>query len=518
MQAKTTDFMSLMSSDVAKHTLCYTENGALGYASTGKALLDLNFAVSSYRNRSDKEIINDFLKAFAENPFTAMVWLFFCRDVRGGMGERRFFRVVMNYLCGMAQYNECTIPLLRMIPKYGRWDDMFSLINNACCEVKQTIFHIIADRLVCDLDAADKGEPVSLMAKWMPSDNASNKDNRHLARVIAAGLGCPIKYYRYVVTMLRKHIGVLETKLSANEWNEVDYSAVPSQANLLYRKAFLRHDKERREEYLEKLSKGEEKINASTLFPHDIVSKYGMPYQLRRPAVQDELEALWSALPDYVNGESSTLVVRDGSGSMLDRIGNTSVTAMNVSTALAIYFAERCSGPYKDKFITFSSRPQIVNLSNLKTLRDKLQTCYGYGDVSNTNIEAVFDLILRTAIDNHCKQEDLPGTVLIVSDMEFDGATTTRSCDYETLFDTIRKKFKHYGYEMPKLAFWNVCSRTNAIPVQENNNGVVLVSGFSPSVIKMVLSNEVDPYKALMGILNSERYAEIRQRLVGEYL
>jgi len=500
------NFMEALKQEAARTQHTLTENGAVVYQSTGKKLLDLNFAAGSFRSRTNGQIIDSFLAAFSEDPLYAVTWLFYCRDCRGGMGERRIFRVVMSHLASCTAYAPLVKAVLPLIAEYGRWDDVTHLLESSCNEVSTAICDLIAIQLSNDVKSAKANESTSLLAKWLPSDNASSAASRRLAKKIADGMHVDITTYRRIVVNLRAYLKVLERDLSANRWEHVDYSAVPSQANLLYRKAFLKHDYDRRTAYLESVKSGEEKINASTLFPHDIVSRYNAYYGGRR--TEDSLESLWKALPDYVNGSAGTLVVRDGSGSMTIPVQRgSSVRALDVATALAVYFAERQSGPYKDQFITFSSRPKFVSLANIATLREKLFRCSRETEASNTNIEAVFDLILTTAVKNHCKQEELPKTVLIISDMEFDCATSSRV--NETLFDAICRRYQAAGYQMPKLAFWNVCSRTNGVPMRENENGVTLVSGFSPATVKMVLQEETDPFKAMMNVLDSERYAPV---------
>ena len=350
----------------------------------------------------------------------------------------------------------------------------------------------------------------SLIFKWLKSENASSSETKRLARKTRQALGLSSREYRKTLSEGRAYLDVVECKMSAKEWNGINYETVPSRANLIYNNAFLRNDEERRRAYLGALEKGEAKINASTLFPHDIVHKY-MPgggwYQSLK-SYDATLEGLWKALPDTVKGAENTIVVADGSGSMTCNVGgNTSVTALDVANALAIYFSERASGEFKDKYITFSSRPQLVDFSNAKTLRDKLQIALRHNEVADTNIEATFDLILKTAVNNNMSQEDMPKNILIISDMEFNGACYYRP--NETLFASIAKKYAAYGYKLPKLIFFNVNSRTNTIPVKENDLGVILVSGFSVNIINMIMSNKLDPYECLLEVLNTERYDAI---------
>ena len=166
--------------------------------------------------------------------------------------------------------------------------------------------------------------------------------------------------------------------MSANEWNKVNYNSVPSKANLLYKDAFLKHDEERRNEYLENLKNGNEntKINAKVLMPHEIVHNYMDKYEWGDIDDYDEsLEQLWKALPNYLNSEGFSMFVRDGSYSMTTKIGNTNITCLDISTALAIYFSEHCKGEYKDSFITFASKPKVIDLSNCSSLREKIKKC-----------------------------------------------------------------------------------------------------------------------------------------------
>ncbi|MDD3029835.1 MAG: DUF2828 family protein [Alphaproteobacteria bacterium] len=356
------------------------------------------------------------------------------------------------------------------------------------------------------------GKPVSLLAKWMPSENATSEPTKRHAHLLANLLGYSPRQYRKKLSALRKYLRVTEVDMSANQWGEIDYARVPSRANLIYKDAFMRHDEDRRAAYLEAVNSGEAKINAGVLFPHDIVARYAGCASRYESTIDGALEALWRALPNTMTGNGNVLVVRDGSGSMGSNIGKTSVRALDVSTALAIYFAERCTGAFKDKYITFSACPEIVSLVGMETLMEKLRESYRYDDCSNTNIEATFDLILSAAVINGMNQADLPRIVLVISDMEFDGAVYGRKAG-ATLFSNIAARFVRAGYALPKLAFWNVNSRTDTVPMKENENGVVLVSGFSPAVVKMVLSGELDPYMAMMNVLESDRYDMVREAI-----
>lgn len=492
----------------------HTENGALGYRTTQHGILDMNFKVASYRSMDESQIVNDFMKSFFEDKVLAVKWLFYARDARQGLGERRLFRAIMKELAN--SQTEMVKKLIPIISEYGRYDDLTALIGT---KVHYEVISLIKSTLEEDMKNMRDGKSISLMAKWLPSENTSSSETKKMAGQIIKDLKISPKRYRKMLSSLRKYIGIVETKMSQNEWNDIDYEAVPSRANLIYNSAFLRHDEERRRSFLGAVDKGEAKINAGVLYPHDIVHKYSAGgWNSRLNSYDEGIEALWKNLPDLVEGNDSTIVVADGSGSMTSSVGNSRVTALEVANALAIYFAERCNGEFKDKYITFSENPQLVNLSKGNSLREKLEIALRHSEVANTNIEAVFKLILSTAVRSGMSQEEIPQNILIISDMEFDSATSSGwrsnfNSPSKRLFETIANMYADKGYKLPRLVFWNVNSRTGTIPVKENELGVALVSGFSTNIAKMVMSNKTDPYEALVETLNSERYA-----IIGELL
>lgn len=488
---------------------CLTENGAVGFRTTGRKLLDLNFSTASLRNATDEQIINNFMDAYWENPELAMRWLFYCRDIRGGLGERRTFRVILKHLA--QDKPDVVRSVIKLAAAYGRWDDLWCLLDTG---LKNDVLAVVQEQINEDRVNMKKNAPISLLAKWLKSSNASSAETKRYAEILREGLGLSSRNYRKMLSEMRKYLDVVERKMSAKQWSEINYESVPSRANLIYNSAFLRNDEERRREYLNALERGEVKINAGTLFPHDIVHKYVDTDWFNRYVLttnNSTLESLWKALPDTVQGDGNTIVVADGSGSMYNTVGG-DVTALDVANALAIYFSERASGEFKDKYITFSSRPQLVDFSNAKTLRDKIQIALGHSEVADTNIEATFDLILRTAVNGNMSQEDMPKNILIISDMEFNAAVGFNEPN-ETLFATIAKKYAKYGYKLPRLVFWNVNSRTGTIPVKENKLGVALVSGFSVNIVNMVMSDKLDAYECLLDVLNSERYDPIGEAI-----
>lgn len=504
------------------NNLTNTENGAVGYKSTNHPLLDMNFKVPSYRTASTDTITMDFFKSYNDNELLAILWMFFARDVRGGLGERRLFRILFNWVCN--NNPDVAKRVLPFIPKYGRWDDL--IVSTEDTRVWYNTLSLIKSQLTQDIKNHSEGKGISLLAKWLPSERTSSQKSRKLARKIAQGIGFPIKNYNKVLVTLRKHLDIVETKMSAKEWEAIDYAAVPSKANLIYNNAFLRNDEERRRSYLESLEKGDTKINSSALFPHEIIHKY--TYGSWHTCLKERdttLEEMWKALPN-VGGLEDTIVVADGSGSMSCPVGGTRTTALDVANAIAIYCSDHCKGEYKGKYITFSHTPQFVNVGQYNSLHDKIKEAFRHDEVSNTNIEGVFDLILDTAIQHNTPQNEIPKSILIISDMEFDMATDANSgwgwgratypSPSDALFKKIEQRYKNAGYQIPRLVFWNVNSRTNTIPVMENDLGVTLVSGFSLSIIKMVQSGELDPYINLIKMVTNERYQPVIEALKNE--
>lgn len=483
-----------------------TENGAVGYKTSNSALVDLNYAVSSLRQTDEEEIMLLFENAFNENRKYALKWLFFARDILEGLGERRLFRICYKRLTYLDM--NLFIKNLKNIPEYGRWDDLISLIG-INDNVDGHVNDIIKDQLNADLNGIDANKPISLLGKWMPSENASSKNTKAMAKKVRTLLGMTPRRYRLLLSKLRKYLKVTEVYACGNEWDKINYERVPSLANLKYKKAFLKHDEKRRLEYLESVSKGISKINMKAATPVDVVSRYCKGWS-GVGEYDQTLELAWDSLKDICISE--TLVVADGSGSMMMRVSG-KTTALDVANALAIYASEHNNGVYKDKYITFSATPQFVDLSNANSLKEKLQIALKHDEVANTNIEAVFDLILNVAIENDIHHEEMIKNILIISDMEFDHA---QGCYFsrghaltKPLFDEIKERYNKSGYDLPKLIFWNVNSRTRTIPLIENELGVTLVSGFSQNVLKMVMNNRFDPYEVLIETLDGERYNPI---------
>ena len=497
------NFMNALENETNKR-MTLTDNGALAYETSGKKLLDFLFATTALRKASNQQICREFSGVYFEDPLIANKFAFWLRDCRGGNGERRIFR---NYLVWLAENKpEVAKAVIPLVPEYARWDDLLCLLDT---DLKDDVCNFIKYQLDEDIVLCKLGKNISILAKWMPSLNASSNETRRYAEILRSYLRYTPRQYRKMLSTLRSHLDVVEVKTSANRWGEINYETVPSQANVKYANAFMRHDEDRRIEYLESLKKGEAKINANVLQPHEIVRKYTRRsgWSSYVNGYDEALEQLWNALP--VKSLDNTLVVRDGSSSMCSGYGTT-MCPLDVATALAIYMADHNHGIWKDKFITFSASPKFIDLSNYKNLHDKLVKTYHEDECSNTDIERTMMLILKTAIDNNCSQEDMPKNVAILTDMQFDyGIQHSLS---ESLFDEIARRYKNAGYKLPRIIFWNLSGSVNkTIPMQQNELGVVLMSGFSVQLLDMVMSGETDPYKVVLETINSPRYDAVEE-------
>lgn len=463
-----------------------TENGALARKTTNSAVLDLFSQINAYRTgKVINQRIPQLEAAWAEDKQLTLKTLFYSRDVRGGQGEREVFRVFMNHL---AQTRPDVIShLVAQIPNYGRWDDLYALVGTP---LEAKAFQTMGVQLAIDI-STDKP---SIMGKWLKSVNASSESTNALGILTAKHLGLKVSVYRKALSKLRSNINVIEKLMSTGQWDAIEYSHVPSQANLKYGKAFMAHDAERRSAFFEALKTGETKINATTQFPYEIVKKCGTD--------SDLADAMWKAQPDYFNGiEENSLVVADVSGSMYG-------LPLEVCISLAIYTAERNKGVWKDKFITFSEKPEMQTVVG-NTLQEKVRNLSNASWSMNTNIEAVFLKVLDTAIKNSVTSEDIVKRLYIVSDMEFDDCTGNSRLQ-STVFEKLTKEYAEQGYALPELVFWNVSARNVQFPMSLDDRGFLNVSGCSPSIFKSVAGKQfVGPYEMMLDVLNGPRYEAI---------
>lgn len=484
--------------EMMKEKDTYTANGAVTNSTSHNFNLDLFFIAGACRNESEQNIINLLVKSYNYDRLTTLKIIFWAGDIRQGAGERRFFKLALKWLS--ENHPEDIQNNLDLIPEFSRWDVIFELAMS-----NEILFSYIIANLV---DVNSKGH--GLLCKWLPRKvNAVDKKKivertkktqtttiQRKKRLLYGGiagkiinrLGLTPKQYRQLVVAGSKTV---EQQMCAKNWNEINYSQVPSVAMNKYNKAWYRNDKERFEKYLEDVKSGKSKINASVIFPHDII-KHG----LYRNYLNDAQITQWNNLPNYLEGTINSMIpVCDVSGSM-------SGLPLQISVALGLYISERNQGAFKDAFITFSGNPQLQYLKG--NINERIKQLEGADWGNNTNLVGVFELILRKAIDTNASQEIMPKTILVISDMEFD------SCANLTNYETIKQAYKVAGYECPNIVFWNVNGRTNNVPITTNDKGVALISGASPSIIKSVLSNRINPLDIMNETLDKERYLVIK--------
>lgn len=468
-----------------------TENGAVTLRSTGSDCLNLFATIGAMRAQNVAEIEKRFLRAYAENPDLAMKILFYARDIRGGLGERSVFRTLLHYLA--ENEIQSLVRNLPYIAEYGRWDDVLVLMNTPA---HAAAVALLREQFEMDMKSLASGEPVSLLGKWLPSINAHNSEAVKLAKQLARAFGMNEAQYRKALSALRQKICILENNLRERDYT-FNYACQPSKAMFKYRKAFLRNDEVRYRSFMQSVSAGEAVLHTGVLMPYEIVSAAYNAVPSERAA----LDVTWNALENFTRGENA-LVVADGSGSMYWG-GNP--TPATVAQSLAIYFAEHNQGIFHNHFITFSMTPQLVEIKG-NDIVEKVRFCRTFNECANTNLQAVFELILQTAVMNRLPQAMLPTTLYIISDMEFDTCAANSSL---TNFEQAKQLYRSYGYELPHVVFWNVQSRNEQQPVKINEQGVALVSGCNPRLFSQVMSGETNPYTYMMNVIGGERYRMI---------
>ena len=503
-------FLNQMTKD---SNITRTENGGVARKSTESKVLDMFAVGGAYRTRSDEDVILLFKNAFEEDRLLAMKCLFYLRDIRGGgQGERRFFRVAFRWLCN--EYPQVAKANLKNISEYGRWDDLIYVAEGT--QVQTAAFNIIKHQLALDIQC----KTPSLLAKWMPSQNASNADTKRLGHVLADFLGMTSREYRKTLSTLRERINVLERLMSAGRWQDIQFDKIPSKAGLIYRNAFARRDILAKK--YEAFAKSKDtKVNADALYPHDIAHKaFAMRYNTNlEDPTRLMLQKYWDNLKDFCNGrEENGIAVVDVSGSM-------SGTPMEAAVSMGAYIADKAHGPFANHFITFSAHPELVRFEGVDIV-DKLNRCVRADWGMNTNVQAVFDMLLNTAKNKHVKPEDMVSKIFIFSDMEFDDCVTfdastkshygNRWDEYETVssidevnsdLEKIKKQWESEGYHFPKVIFWNLNSRNRTV-IPAIGEGFSYISGFSPVMVETILGGK-DGYDLMLEKLLSKRYNAI---------
>lgn len=472
-----------------------TTNGALAINSTGDALVDLFGSIGALRNASENRIETLFTEAYNENPLSAMKILFYARDIRGGLGERNTFRILIKYIAN--NYPEALVDNIYLIPIFGRYDDLYYLIDT---KLEDNMWEYMKSQFEQDLTDMKDGLPVSLLAKWIKTPDASSPRTRNLGIKTALKMGYKVPFFKRRLKELRKYIDITEIHMCNNEWDKIDYSTVPSRAMYIYKDAFIKHDCARFEEFLNDTRTGVQKINASTLYPYDLVSKYITHIRSK----DDTIEALWKSLPNYIDEPQNILVMCDTSGSM------TFFNCRPLSSAigLSIYFAERNTGVFHDMFMTFETEPHLIKIKG-DTLYQKVHSVAEADWNGSTNLQKAFLKVLSIAKDNGIKPEDMPRAIIVISDMQIDEADGISW----TFYNSMKYEFKASGYEIPDIIFWNVNSTSDVFHADYDREGVQLVSGHSVVAFKNVIKClGYDPVKAMNEVINDDRYSAITIR------
>lgn len=468
----------------------YTENGAHTRTTTDKALYDLFAFGATYRERSEEDCILLFKKAFLENPVLSLKCLFYIRDITDGTGERRFFISCYKWL--IKNYPEYAERNMKFIPTFGRWKDIFDIFCDTSLENKA--FDFVEKQLFKDLS----NKYPSLCAKWCPSCNTSSAETRRKAKKFINYLGWTPKHYRKILSALREKINVLERYLSLKEWDKIDFSKVPSVAGLKYSDLFNTKP-ELSTRYSEYISNKETKVNTKTLYPYQIINS-----AIKKDTPNEIIEKYWKNLPDYFqNTKDKVICVVDTSGSMT--WGYDSVRPIDVAISLGMYCAERLQGDFHNKYISFSSYPQFVEIEGVD-LKDKINRVYRKNLCENTNIKATFDLLKKACLN--AKEEDRPNKIIIISDMEIDGYYHHIDLDNSTFMENIRKEWAAAGLEMPAIVYWNVNARHNNVLEDADTSYVTYVSGYSPAIFKQIMSG-ISGIVVMYDKLLDDRYKDI---------
>jgi hypothetical protein len=445
-----------------------TENGMKARAHSGNALVDLFYKIGASRGKS---VTAEFEQAFQEDADVAMKIAFWSRDVRGGAGERQIFRDILLHLEKL--HPEVLEKAMPFVAEFGRWDDLLIFKTE---KFKHMAYTLIGDAL---------RERNGLAAKWMPRQGP-------IAIEIRNFYGMTPKQYRKSLVALTN---VVETKMCAQEWDGIEFGKLPSLASARYNKAFAKNATEAYTAYKARLTAGTDKVNASAVYPYDVIKT------LRAGGDHVVADAQWASLPNYI-GDASVMPLVDVSGSMCCPVGgNANLQCIDVALSLGLYCADKNTGVFKDTFLTFSAKPKAQVVKG--TLAQKMSQMNSSDWGMNTNLVAAFDEILRIAVKGSVSQDNMPKTLLILSDMQFD-----RCVSYDdSAHQMIKRKYKDAGYEVPNVVFWNLNSKDN-VPVKFDKRGTALVSGFSPAVMKGILSGaDMTPYGIMLATVDVPRYS-----------
>jgi len=472
-----------------------TENGDVAYTTTQNNNLDFFFGASLFRG-NDEKAVQAFIKAYTQNKNLAVKNLFYLRDIKGGQGLRSPFRACLAWLA--KENPELVINLLPKFVEYGRWDDILFLGLKTEGFDEALILKVedfVREQFIKDSltllenkiaeEQGEKVKPISLLAKWMPKINSKSPEVRKLAyrwaNILAGG---DKKLYRNAIRDLRESLKLVETALVKKKYDSITYEHVPGRAMKKYSKAFERNDEKRYKSYIESLQSGKNeagleklKQRSKNLFPYEILiqSKNGQ---------RKMSELLWTAMQEQnPNLGQNSIVVYDSSGSMGATVPQTNnVRVIDVAQSLAIALAEKATGPFNDKVITFSRNPRFIDLAGATSLHHKIQRLRGFSIDENTDISKLYDLIFEASLAA-TSPEDYLKQVIIVTDCQFDAVASYQGVTYDkSTYDVVKQKFVDAGIPMPQMVYWNLNARTFTIPSVDIEN-VALISGFSTNIV-----------------------------------
>lgn len=527
------DFVKALK-EISNYT--YTENGAVAYRSTGNAVLDAFGSLAAMKDSQVSDILDTFYAAFHADKELAVKLLFYVRDIRGGQGMRRVFRVIASSLAFTnPQY---IINNLDNFLFFGRGDDYLCLVGTPC---EKDMLSAISMILTEDINSVKNGGSCSLLAKWMPSENTSSSTTKALAARIRSRLGFTPREYRKMLSMLRKEIGIVESKMSQDKWDEIEFDKLPAKASMIYSDAFEKHCMDNYIQYLTDLANGDAKVNAKSLFPVDIIHKVlektclgcnGWKTASTVASRKDRIlyDAMWKSLPNYLEGTEETGIC------CVDTSGSMNGTPVEVALSLGLYCADKCKGPFKNHFFTFDSSPKFQTITG-SDIVEKVMSIKEI-NAANTDFEACLKMILNVAVQNNLPQSDIPTKLYVISDMQFDSANGT-SVDFwhkkrpiKPFMQTMKEMYARKGYTLPAIVYWNVrASQCGMFHEKFDGEDCCIVSGYSPSLFESViegtqweeeevfdtvtgetstvLKQKLDPIEVMKTTLNNERYDRV---------
>lgn len=471
-------FLNLLKNSFNK---TYTQNFADTNISSLSGVIDLFAVMGASRLKKDDELLKYFINAWRENPELTAKSIMYLRDIRKGVGEREVFRKYINIMIRQ-NHTLTAIEILKTIPELGRWDDIIYIWHKN--RENKNISEFTKNIILKQLDKDKSSDKVSLLAKWLPSENTSSKKTREIAKELIKLLNMESKEYRKTLSALRKKIKLIENNLREKDYT-FNYSSVPSLAMRKYSKAFIRNDKERYDKFFEDLKAGKVKLNTSTLTPFDCLREILHCSEDDKQSRREEFDLTWKNLPNlFGNDNLNAIVACDVSGSMGMALNGEPLIC---SVALAIYIAQLNKGAFHNHFIDFCGDSKMHDISNINNIVDIVDYVLRSSDDMSTDIDSVFNALLKTAVKNKVPQEELPKYIIIISDMEFNYCNS----ENKTNFNHWKKSFNKKNYKLPTIIFWNVNSSSIIMPALKNDN-VLFVSGRSQNIIKNIIN--IDKY------------------------